>query len=176
MWVFGYGSLMWDDWELNYGGLKHIKAILYGYSRAFNKKSVKNWGSPKFAGPTLGLEKEDGEKCIGIAFEFSNNKKDDILAYLKQREGKSFKLEILAIELHDGQRVTAFTPVNVKNNATYLEEKDIKQLTRMVKLAKGANGNCFDYVKNLRDKLIDMGIKDRHVEKLWDSIINGKSS
>ncbi len=75
IWVFGYGSLMWDNWEEKFGGNKHPRAVLHGYSRAFNKKSVKNWGSSEIPGPTLGLEEEDDAQCVGIAFEFPKKRK-----------------------------------------------------------------------------------------------------
>jgi cation transport protein ChaC len=42
MWVFGYGSLIWDGWENSYGCLRKCVAVLNGYRRTFNKASTKN--------------------------------------------------------------------------------------------------------------------------------------
>ena len=39
VWVFGYGSLMWDNWENQFQGTCKGKVILKGYHRSFNKKS-----------------------------------------------------------------------------------------------------------------------------------------
>lgn len=39
MWVFGYGSLMWDGWEQEFGCLRRCVAVLKGYRRTFNKAS-----------------------------------------------------------------------------------------------------------------------------------------
>lgn len=58
--VFGYGSLIWDDWENEYEGKRFDKARLTNYRTAFNKKSTRNWGTPQNPGPTLGLEEEQG--------------------------------------------------------------------------------------------------------------------
>jgi cation transport regulator ChaC len=44
MWVFGYGSLMWDGWEQALGGQRADGAVLPDYRRSFNKKSTRNWG------------------------------------------------------------------------------------------------------------------------------------
>jgi len=55
MWVFGYGSLMWDGWENSYGCLRKSIAVLNSCRRTFNKASMKNRGSKKAPCPTLSL-------------------------------------------------------------------------------------------------------------------------
>jgi cation transport protein ChaC len=50
MWVFAYGSLMSDGWENEWGCLRRCRAELGGYRRAFNKASVRNWGTARFRG------------------------------------------------------------------------------------------------------------------------------
>jgi hypothetical protein len=46
MWIFGYGSLMFDGWESGYGCVRREWASLSGYRRVFGKKSVKNARPP----------------------------------------------------------------------------------------------------------------------------------
>lgn len=153
-----------------YEGKKHAKAVLYGYSRAFNKKSVQNWGSRANPGPTLGLEVGEGVKCVGSAFEFPDEKEKEVLTYLRGREGDSFTLERLSIELPNGRRAEAYTPVNDTSRNTYIESNDVQMIARMVKLAKGTSGKCSDYVANIRGKLRELGIEDEAIEELWKSI------
>jgi cation transport protein ChaC len=81
MWVFGYGSLMWDSWEADRGYLQRVTAELKGYSRTFNKRSVRNWGTRLHPGPTLNLIASN-ESCRGIAFEFPESRRAEIVAYL----------------------------------------------------------------------------------------------
>ena len=76
MWVFGYGSLMWDGWEKAFGGIRIDQAVLNGFHRSFNKNSVKNWGTRSVPCPTLGLEPAEGDQCVGTAFEFSDDLED----------------------------------------------------------------------------------------------------
>ena len=88
MWVFGYGSLMWDHWETQFGCLRSLVAVLPGYQRVFNKASVRNWGTPAVPGPTLNIMPSD-QACRGIAFEFPDRAAGAIDAYLRRREGPS---------------------------------------------------------------------------------------
>jgi glutathione-specific gamma-glutamylcyclotransferase len=70
MWIFGYGSLMFDGWESDHGCVGRAWADLAGYRRVFNKKSVENWGTKKQPGLTLNLKESATSVCRGIAFEF----------------------------------------------------------------------------------------------------------
>ena len=97
MWVFGYGSLMWDGWEQPFGGVRVDGAALAGFRRSFNKKSVRNWGSSKAPGPTLGLEPAPNVNCVGTAFEFPEGRRAAVEKFLRDREGKSFELPELPV-------------------------------------------------------------------------------
>lgn len=84
MWVFGFGSLLWDGWEKELGCLSKSKAELKGYLRKFNKASVKNWGTRENPGPTLNIEQDEDAACPGLAFEFPETDKSKILEYLRE--------------------------------------------------------------------------------------------
>ena len=73
MWVFGYGSLMWDGWEKGFGCLRRSVVTLQGYGRTFNKASMKNRGTKHAPCPTLNLEKIEVGTCKGMAFEFPHD-------------------------------------------------------------------------------------------------------
>lgn len=170
MWVFGYGSLMWDNWEKKFQGIKYGKARLRGYHRSFNKKSVKNWGTRDTPCPTLGLEKLNGAKCIGIVFEFNDNQRQSIEAYLKNREGKSFQLVEREVELENGQKIMALTPINRHNMNTYIDNTDFNELVNIARKASGKYGSCFEYIQNIHMMCEDLGIKDKYVQKMWNVI------
>ncbi len=172
MWVFGYGSLMWDDWEKPLEGLRVDHAVLLGFHRSFNKKSVKNWGTPDAPGPTLGLEPTKGGTCIGSLFNFPDSYREKILSLLKGREGPSFALLELPVSLPSGQQIIAVTPVNDRSKNTYIGRLPLGKRAAMAKKAKGDDGACADYVRNIHQKLVSLGIVDPDVEdflKLIDS-------
>src|SRR5690349_18168830 len=120
MWVFGYGSLMWDGWEQKVGGTHVDGAALANYRRSFNKKSTRNWGTSAAPGPTLGLEPSQNAVCTGTAFEFPEKQRTAVKKALKDREGESFELVELPLRLPDGREVHALTPVNSRTDSRYI--------------------------------------------------------
>ena len=170
MWVFGYGSLMWDSWEQTRGCLSSKLATLRDYERSFNKKSTRNWGTTAAPGPTLGIEPCNGAIRVGMAFEFRDTARGDIESYLREREGASFTLTELSVSLPDGSTVSGLTAINDRNAKTYVGNLSLDQRVTMAKLAKGTSGSCVNYVRGVRDKLRALGITDPKVEEFAEKL------
>lgn len=170
MWVFGYGSLMLGGWEAEFQGINQGKARLRGYHRAFNKKSTRNRGTKDVPCPTLGLEKLNGAKCVGLVFEFNDNQRQSIEAYLKNREGESFQLVEREVKLENGQKVMALTPINRIEMNTYINNINFNALGDMARKARGRDGSCFEYIQNIHMKCEELGIKDEYIQKMWEVI------
>jgi cation transport protein ChaC len=164
MWVFGYGSLMWDGWEKPFQGTRVDGAALRDHRRSFNKKSTRNWGTPEAPGPTLGLEPGETLGCVGTAFEFPDDQRAAVEKTLRTREGQSFALRELPVFLPDGREVRALTPVNDRTHNTYIEGIPVAKRAAMAKSATGTSGACADYVRNIHQKLQSLGIADGDVE------------
>src|SRR6266540_5030931 len=157
MWVFGYGSLMWDGWEHPFGCARAEGAQLPSFRRDFNKASTYRWGTKSAPGPTLGLEPAEGASCAGLAFELQDGQSAEVIRYLRKREGDDFTIEEHSIQLSDGSQVIAIVPVNYRTAATYCGAMTIAQRASMARVASGKAGNCRDYVSGIREKLISMG-------------------
>jgi cation transport protein ChaC len=171
MWIFGYGSLMFDAWESKYACIERTWAHLQGYRRAFNKKSVENWGMAACPGLTLNLKQSDSHSCHGVAFGFAENNENAraLLAYLTRRE--ACKPRNLPILLEDERQVTAVIYIyegkNLLGEGVPLDEK-----VDMVVRARGNSGACLDYVKRTFDGLDSIGINDPEVTELWNAVKN----
>jgi cation transport protein ChaC len=168
MWIFGYGSLMWDRWEEAHGYVRREKAMLDGYRRVFNKPSVRNWGTKTFPCPTLNLMRSDSSCCHGMAFEFLDDHKQKILAYLAAREGKDFALLPLTVRLDLGDKVIATVPVYEGKNV--ISSDEAKHLAELVLRANGRDGPCIRYVKSISEELRRLGIDDPAARDLWDAV------
>ena len=171
MWVFGYGSLMWDGWEAEFGCTRKETATLRGYRRDFNKASVQNWGSESTPGPTLGLEPLVQGECVGLAFEFPADERERLLGALRTREGRSFALEEKKVHLASGAIVTAIVPVNDRSRISYMGEQTLEARAHLAAAATGSSGLCRDYVKNIRDRLEALGVKDPAVEEFASLVV-----
>ncbi len=164
MWVFGYGSLMWDGWERKYNGRRVEGALLRGFHRSFNKASTTNWGTAVLRGPTLGLEPAPDD--VGVTFEFSDNDKAAIVGELAAREGPPFSLETHEVSLPAaGGGVAALVPVNDRRARTYIGHSAVSERVGMALIARGTKGACSDYVRHVRDHLVELGIADPFVEE-----------
>lgn len=174
MWVFGYGSLMWDNWQTSHGGANGVLAELKGYERSFNKASQVNWGTNTTPGPTLNLvEKADGA-CVGYAFEFDDSKQTEVFADLERREGKNFPLRKMRIKLSDGRNVEAYLPVYVGRNV--IIGKTLDELVAMAMAAVGKDGKASDYVLNIAKKLNAAGVEDSTVNAFAAAVRNAQQS
>jgi len=170
VWIFGYGSLMWDSWETQFQGTCKGKAKLKGYHRSFNKKSIRNWGTRDVPCPTLGLEKSNGAECVGLVFKFNNNQREAIEVYLKKREGESFQLVEIEVKLEGGQKEMVLTSINRPEMSTYIDNTNFNTLVDMVLNASGKDGSCFEYIQNIHIKCKELEIKDEYVQKMWEEI------
>ncbi len=167
MWVFSYGSLMWDNWEVDFGCLSRVRATLPGFRRVFNKASVKNWGTQQNPSPTLNVAADPSASCKGVAFEFAEDKRGRVLAYLKRREGEGFEFQDHRIQLDGGRWVNAVVPIYSGN---MLKGKTASELAEMARVAIGTQGTGIDYVRSVATKLAESGINDPAVESFLAAI------
>jgi len=164
MWLFVYGSLMWEDTLEKLGGRRFDNAVLRNHKRDFNKQSVERWGTHAHPGPTLGLEKARGLGCIGTVFKFSRKDAAHVKSEVQDREGPSFSLKRRLIRLSDGSAVIAYTPINSITANSYIGKLSMEERAQMVLSANGNAGSCYDYVCNTAKTLKKLGIRDQDTE------------
>ena len=102
--------------------------------------------------------------CRGIAFEFPDDKEQEIRGYLIKREGRGFELRKLAICLEDGTSANAVVAVYEGENI--LETHDLRALGRQIHAARGKDGTCVAYIQGIARKLEQAGIADPVVTDL----------
>jgi glutathione-specific gamma-glutamylcyclotransferase len=166
MWIFGYGSLMWDGWQTKHACNRSMLANLHGYSRAFNKASVRNWGTKNKPGPTLNLQRAEHQSCRGIAFEFVDHQRRALTDLPTEREGCT-PLD-LTIRLDNGAEVVA--SVNVYAGRNIIKSRTIDDIASMIVKARGEKGSCVSYVKSIAEELHEMGIEDPIVSATWQAV------
>ena len=167
MWVFAYGSLMNDGWEKPHECARRVHATLFGFSRAFDKASIESRGTKKNPAPTLRIVSSNGS-CRGIAFEFPENRRPEVLKELREREGQTFPLRDQLVTLEDGQKVTALVPMYEGQNL--IREKTLSKIAAMAIKARGTRGSGVEYVRDIAHHLRVSGIDDPAVRDLWEEL------
>ena len=164
MWLFGYGSLMWDGWETAYDCLKRMPADLPGYRRIFNKKSLERWGTKECPGLTLNLAQTG--TCRGVAFEFEDAARSDIEGYLCARETcAATEVSVALSETTVGALTYIYDGPRLIEDGLTLEER-----ATMILAAEGVAGSSYDYIKSVRAHLAELGVADPEIEALWKAV------
>ena len=74
LWVFGYGSLLWDP---GFVPVAQHRAVLRDYHRSFCMLSIHHRGTTQNPGLVLALDAQPGAQCTGVAFQVA----PDAVAY-----------------------------------------------------------------------------------------------
>lgn len=167
VWIFAYGSLMADGWEQKHQCISRGRAVISGYSRAFDKASIESRGTREHPAPTLRIVPSSGA-CEGVAFEFAETAREAVLRELRAREGPSFPLRVKKIDLADGRSVDALVPIYEGHRL--LTGLTLRQIAEMAIAARGGRGNGVDYVRDVSNHLTAAGINDPVVTSLLHEI------
>ncbi|MFQ5849804.1 MAG: gamma-glutamylcyclotransferase [Candidatus Binatia bacterium] len=166
VWIFGYGSLMWDP---GFTCLEAQPALLRGYHRAFCIYSIRFRGTPERPGLVLGLDR--GGSCRGRVFRVAAAKADEVFAYLYDREmiHEVYTPKYLPVHLSD-RTVWAHTYVANRNHQRYTGKLSLEQSARLILDGWGKRGSNVDYLKNTVYHLDDLGISDGPVHRLLEVV------
>ncbi|WP_339030480.1 gamma-glutamylcyclotransferase [Bradyrhizobium symbiodeficiens] len=167
IWIFGFGSLMFGEWHSEFKCVVRQRATLLGYQRAFNKKSVVNWGDQQNPGVTLNLSAREDSKCEGVAFAFEDDSRAALLDYLRRREG--CPPTPISMLLADGESVRGLTYVYTGKNLVG-SGTSVTELAVLVRKASGTSGKARDYVRKTFEELKAAGIEDPVVTDFWRAV------
>jgi glutathione-specific gamma-glutamylcyclotransferase len=162
-WVFGYGSLMWRP---GFDFAESHRARLQGWRRALCVHSYVHRGTEARPGLVLGLDR--GGSCIGMAFRVDDALRDEVLAYLRERElVTNVYLEVVkAVALETGETVRALCYVVDRSHRQYAGHLDPEEAAGIVLGAVGQSGANPDYVHSTVEHLRGMNIRDHWLEKV----------
>ncbi|KQS77658.1 gamma-glutamyl cyclotransferase [Rhizobium sp. Leaf384] len=163
IWVFGYGSLMWNP---GFAFVEQIRARVFGYRRALCVRSQVHRGTAERPGLVLGLDR--GGSCLGMAFRIAGGDREAVIAYLRERELVThvYKERLVPLRLADGRTVTALAYVIDRAHLQYAGALQADEAALIVAQARGRSGENVDYVMNTLDHLRAMGIRDHWLEEV----------
>lgn len=165
IWVFGYGSLMWNP---GFGFVSKQIANLAGYHRSFCMRSIHHRGTDAAPGLVLALDALNGATCDGLAFEVAGVDATQVLDYLRAREliSSAYVEATLPITLRDGRQVQAVTYVIDADHAQYCGGLPLDEQAGIIATAIGGRGRNDEYLHNTASHLHDLGISDDDLDWL----------
>lgn len=164
MWVFGYGSLLWNPgFELR----EKAVGTLWGWHRSFCMRSIHHRGTVEDPGLVLALDAAEGAHCQGVAFAVAEGQEAQTLDYLRERElvSSAYLETHQEIVLRDGRRVEAVTYVIDPDHVQYCH-LDLEEQARIIARAVGGRGPNTDYLHNTAEHLKELGIEDADLDWL----------
>lgn len=160
-WIFGYGSLMWNP-GFQFRERRH--AVLPGFHRRFCIRSTIYRGTPEQPGLVLGVDA--GGECHGMAFLIDASRREEVLAYLYDRElpSKVYTPTWVSIVI-DGEPAEALTFVVRREHRQFacLSEEE---MAAIIASSTGANGSNFEYLEKTVHALHELGVPDRDLDAL----------
>ena len=167
LWVFGYGSLMWDP---GFQVVDRRSALLHGYHRRFCVYSYHYRGTETRPGLVLGLDR--GGSCRGMAFEVAATHVADTLGYLWRREMIShvYRPTLLPVRLADRRQVKALCFVVDRRHEQYYPDTDPNRAAGMICRSHGRRGPNSEYLFNTVAHLDELGIADGPIHDLADRV------
>ncbi len=154
LWVFAYGSLMWNP-AIHHGGMTNGR--IYGYHRRFCLHMPLGRGTPERPGLMLGLDV--GGSCRGKAIRIPADLVESESTILWRREmiSGSYRPTWLPVQTDDGP-VRAVTFVVNPEHPRYLGDVTPEDTVKMIATAEGILGRCRDYLSNTVVHLDELGI------------------
>ncbi len=165
LWVFGYGSLMWNP---GFAFDERVIARLDGFARTFCMRSIHHRGTAEAPGLVLALDPADHASCEGLGLRVKAGTEAETLGYLRERELiSSAYLELThEVVLTDGRRVEAVTFVVDTDHVQYCGGLPLEEQAGIIARAIGGRGPNTEYLYNTAGHLTELGIHDPDLEWL----------
>ncbi|NEY90704.1 gamma-glutamylcyclotransferase [Rhodobacteraceae bacterium KMS-5] len=171
MWVFGYGSLIWNP---EFPVAEQVIARATGWHRSFCMRSIHHRGTEENPGLVLALDADPGAHCDGVAFRVAPGAEDATLHGLREREliSSAYLERWLPVDLADGRQVEALVFVIDPHHVQYCGGLPLEEQARIIAEAVGGRGPNRDYLFSTARHLAELGIGDNDLEWLAARVLS----
>lgn len=163
LWIFAYGSLMWDP------GVEFVelrRARTAEYARSFCLFDEGGRGSMQEPGLQLALDA--GHGCDGLAFRIAAEMLEHETFVLFRREmiASAYRPVWLVLQTAQGP-VEALSFAADHASERIVSGIPLEEKARMIAAASGFLGSNFDYLAEARAQLARLGVEDGYIDELY---------
>ncbi|MEC9435643.1 MAG: gamma-glutamylcyclotransferase [Pseudomonadota bacterium] len=164
VWVFGYGSLIWDP---AIRAVEFRRARLVGFRRAFVLHLEGGRGSPERPGLMAALDADPGHVCEGVAMRLPAAIADEETRIMWQREmiAGTYHPAMVPLETAQGP-VEAIGFLADARHDRYVSGLTARERAARIAVAEGRLGTNREYLENLLESLEALGIHDPEMAEL----------
>ncbi|MSO80981.1 MAG: gamma-glutamylcyclotransferase [Alphaproteobacteria bacterium] len=162
VWVFGYGSLMWNP---AFHFAEQRGGRIHGWHRRFCLWTPLGRGTPDNPGLMLGLDR--GGACRGVAFRIAPEQVEEETTILWTREmpSSSYTPRWLPVATDAGiVHAIAFTVR--RDHPRYAGDIDTDTMAKAIATASGRLGSCADYLRNTVAHMDTLSARDSAMHRL----------
>lgn len=170
LWVFGYGSLMWDP-ALKFSEVR--RGRISGYARRFILMEVHGGrGTEDCPGPMAALDNCAAcEGCEGLVFRLPRETLERETEIFWRREviAPAYRVEFVPAETSQGM-VEALILAADHEADQINADVDREKIVQLIASASGVLGTSADYLRQTVEKLEQLGIEDEETWSLWRDV------
>lgn len=173
LWIFAYGSLMWDP-ALQFTEVR--RARIEGYSRHFILKDIYGArGTPEAPGLMAALD--HGAECEGLIYRIAADQVDAETCILWHREmvGPAYK-PVFVPAMTQGLTLRALTFVADHEAESIHTDMTRDQQVEYIATGAGFLGSSFDYLINIAQHFETLGIEDAEITALVEETARFRAS
>ena len=164
IWVFAYGSLMWNPC---FEAAERRRGSLKGYRRRFNFWTMVARGTREQPGLGLALEPEEMATCVGIAYRIGEGRSEEDSSALWAREMYSGVYTATWVEVEtDLGPVDAITFIANPGHPQYAGGLSRAERAEIISAATGKYGPCHEYLSSTVEHLADLGMREPDLDDL----------
>lgn len=167
LWVFGYGSLMWDP-GVHFAEVR--RARIEGYARRFIYLDIRGGrGTPEKPGLFAALDAGPG--CEGLVFRIKVEDLEEETRVLWQREQiEPGYLPVFQQADIGGETVEALIFVADHSIDLICDDLSFETQVDYISTAEGVLGTSLDYAQGIGEKLEQLGINDPETHRLLEGV------
>jgi cation transport protein ChaC len=177
LWVFGYGSLMWDP-AIHFSELR--RAALAGHARRFSYRTLMGRGTPERPALMLTLEPrpEPGLAaapaaacCQGLVFRVpaALAQHESTVLWRREMVRGGYLPRLLPVATPQGP-VQALVFLCNPAHPGHVGELSLQESAAIIATAAGQLGRNRDYLRQLHAQLLRLEVADDYIHQLWAAV------